>query len=207
MLMKINGPVLNYTNFLHWVEHESLINYGYPESLSKYIPLNLKRMHRLDKTLKLDATLYDLLANNPTEQIWYVITEAWCGDSAQNLPVIARMAELSKSQIQLRIMLRDINPEIMNQHLTDGSRSIPKLVSFDVSSGEKLFEWGPRPVPAQALLHQWKLNPQGKSWDEFELELHTWYARDKARTIQQEFIALLCQSELATSTSGRCVES
>jgi hypothetical protein len=190
--MTINGPVFDYPNFLNWATHESISNYGYQPSLSKYIPLNLKRMQRLDKTASLSEGLRRQLSHpNLKEQLWYVITEAWCGDSAQNLPLIAQMADASAGKIHLQIFLRDENPDIMNQHLTDGSRSIPKLVSFDSESGVILFKWGPRPAPAQALLHQWKQNPNGRSWDDFELELHTWYARDKLATLQDEFYGIL----------------
>lgn len=190
--MTINGPMFDYPTFLSWVQYESISNYGYPPTLSKYIPLNLKRMERLNKTASLrDDLRKQLSAPNLKDQVWYVITEAWCGDSAQNLPLIAQMADASAGKIHLRIFLRDENSDIMNLHLTEGSRSIPKLVSYDVYTGEILFKWGPRPAPAQALLHQWKQQPGDRSWDDFELELHTWYARDKSVHLQNEFSEML----------------
>ncbi|WP_103030479.1 thioredoxin family protein [Salinibacter altiplanensis] len=79
-------------------------------------------------------------------QLWTVLTEPWCGDSAFLLPVIAEAAGLS-DQVSLRILPRDENLDIMDEYLTDGSRSIPKLVVFSTDGGE-LFTWGPRPDAA-----------------------------------------------------------
>ena len=78
----------------------------------------------------------------------------------------------------------------MEQYLTNGSKSIPKLIAFN-SNAKELFTWGPRPVPAQELLMNWKKNPAGRNWEAFETELHTWYARDKSKTIQEEFVNLI----------------
>lgn len=79
-------------------------------------------------------------------QLWMVLTEAWCGDSAFLLPVIAEAASLS-DDVTLRILLRDDNLDVMDEYLTDGSRSIPKLVAFS-EGGDELFTWGPRPAEA-----------------------------------------------------------
>jgi hypothetical protein len=78
----------------------------------------------------------------------------------------------------------------MDNHLTNGSRSIPRLIAHDVF-GTELFTWGPRPVHAQSLLLSWKQRPQGRSWEDFEKELHTWYAKDKTLSIQKEFTDIL----------------
>lgn len=75
-----------------------------------------------------------------------VITEPWCGDSAFLLPVIAKASALDE-HVTLRNLLRDDNLDIMDQYLTGGSRSIPKLVAFS-AEGEELCTWGPRPEEA-----------------------------------------------------------
>jgi hypothetical protein len=80
-------------------------------------------------------------------QLWMVLTEPWCGDSAFLLPVIAEAAGL-RDDVTLRILLRDDNLDVMDQYLTDGSRSIPKLVAFS-EDGEERFTWGPRPESAR----------------------------------------------------------
>jgi len=82
-------------------------------------------------------------------QLWMVLTEPWCGDSAFLLPVVAEAAALN-DDVTLRILLRDDNLDIMDQYLTGGSRSIPKLVAFDEAGSER-FVWGPRPESARRL--------------------------------------------------------
>lgn len=155
-----------------------------------YAKLNLQRMHRWDKTFEPDAGLIAILQAQPFQE-WWVITEGWCGDSAQNLPGIAKLAAAADGKVQLRIVLRDDNPQIMDQYLTNGtSRSIPILVAFD-KTGNELFRWGPRPKAAQDLLIAWKNNPAPASFEDFEKEMHTWYARDKGNTLQGEIRKVL----------------
>lgn len=191
--MQLIKPVFNYKEFYEWMQN--LAKAGktsgddQTQVLADFTALNRRRMSRLNKTLSLNNELKSVLDSISEEQQWIVITEAWCGDSAQCLPVIGKIAEYSE-KITLKIVLRYKNPELMEQYLTNGSKSIPKLIVFN-SSGQELFTWGPRPVPAQSLLMNWKKEPAGRNWEVFETELHTWYARDKSKTIQEEFIKLL----------------
>ncbi|MBC9794991.1 thioredoxin family protein [Sinomicrobium weinanense] len=190
----IQGNIFNYSEYVAWMEE--LVRNGrtsgskQTEALAGFTALNLKRTQRLDKTAKIEAELKELLSGLEQPQDWWVITEAWCGDGAQNIPVMAKMAAESNGMIRLHMILRDKNPDLMDRYLTNGARSIPKLAAFD-PSGNELFTWGPRPEPAQQLLLDWKAAPGDRSWDDFEKELHTWYAKDKTQTMQQEFIALL----------------
>lgn len=154
-----------------------------------YTKLNFQRMHRWDKTFHLRAEMIAQL-QQLQPQTWWVITESWCGDSAQNLPGIAKMAEASNGKIDLRIVLRDENPAIMDQYLTHGTRSIPKVVALD-ENGKELFVWGPRPAAAQVLMNEWKTNPNGKDFETFEKELHSWYTQDKGHSLQDEITALI----------------
>lgn len=156
-----------------------------------YAKLNLQRMHRWNKTFVLRNDIVEQLLSIP-KQDWWIITEAWCGDSAQNLPAIAKMETASAGKIKLRIVLRDDNPHIMDQYLTNGtSRSIPILVAFDTTTGEQKFKWGPRPYTAQQLLTEWKNAPQPKPFEEFEKEMHTWYTNNKGNALQDEIMTLL----------------
>jgi|SRR5690606_38527185 len=164
------------------------------EEYLHYAKLNLQRMRRWDKTFVLNEDLKKLLEQMP-EQQWWVITEGWCGDSAQNLPGIVQMAEASKGKIDLRIVLRDEHPEIIDQYLTNGTRSIPIVVAFD-GNDQELFHWGPRPAAAQKLLVNWKNEEPQRSFEEFEQEMHTWYAKDKGQQLQQEWFQLLSAASL-----------
>lgn len=154
-----------------------------------YARLNLQRMHRWDKTFNLREEVAQVMQEQQPQQ-WWVITEGWCGDSAQNLPAIARMAGASQGKIELRIVLRDENPSIMDQYLTGTSRSIPILAALD-GTGKELFRWGPRPAAAQALLTAWKQSATPVPFEEFEKEMHTWYTRDKGNAVQDEILDLL----------------
>lgn len=191
--MQLTEPVFNYDEFYNWMQ--DLAKTGktsgdeQTQVLADFTALNRRRMSRLNKTLNLENELKNALDTISEEQEWVVITEAWCGDSAQCLPVIGKIAAYSE-KIALKIVLRYKNSKLMERYLTNGSKSIPKLIVFN-SNGQELFTWGPRPVPAQELLMNWKKDPAGRNWEAFETELHTWYARDKSKTIQEEFVNLI----------------
>lgn len=187
------GRFYNYPEFLQLIEtlmaEGKTTGNNQSEKYQFYTRLNFQRMQRWNKTFQISEPFAQQLKDQP-QQIWWVITEGWCGDSAQNLPGIAKMAAASEGKIELRIVLRDEHPEIMDQYLTNGSRSIPKLVAMDMT-GDELFQWGPRPATAQELMMAWKQNPDGKDFDSFEKELHTWYTQNKGIELQQEIAALL----------------
>ena len=154
----------------------------------EFTKLNLHRSARIEKTYSVSDELKFLLQNIIKPQLWMVITEEWCGDSAQNLPYIVKMSEIN-NLINLKIILRDDNPDIMDHYLTNGVlRSIPKLVAFD-SEGNELFEWGSRPKEAEMLVSQ--LKSKGMPKTEWNKKLHLWYAKNKGRSIENEFIEIL----------------
>lgn len=161
---------------------------GEEKSLYEYRKLNLARVNRVEKTYQPSEKIKEKVSNI-NKQIWLVITEDWCGDSAQNLPAIAKIASLSNN-IDLKIVLRDQNLDLMDLYLTDGKRSIPKLIAFDENFNE-LFIWGPRPQNAQILFDN--LKDKGLAKEEIIKELHTWYAKDKCQSLENEFIELLKQ--------------
>jgi hypothetical protein len=59
------------------------------------------------------------------------ITEDWCGTSIGSLPHVMKLAEAAPD-VELRIFLRDENPDLMDQYLKAGVyRSIPVYAFFD----------------------------------------------------------------------------
>ncbi len=158
------------------------------EKLAEYTRLNQYRMHRLDKVTRLNPDLSQLAFMIAAPQTWYVLTEAWCGDAAQSIPVIAKVAHLNP-MISLRLLLRDQHPEIMDAYLTNGGRSIPKLIALD-ADGRELFTWGPRPKMLQQLLWDYKANPT-KPYAEFQEDSQRWYNVDKTQSLQLELTELL----------------
>ena len=95
-----------------------------------YAKLNRQRMSRLEKTVELAPEAADMVARLDTDQYWLVITEGWCGDAAQNIPVIEKLASANDG-IETRYLLRDEHPELIDQFLTNGARSIPVLIAVD----------------------------------------------------------------------------
>lgn len=159
----------------------------YDRGFYEYRKLNFQRSSRLEKTFKPTEETKTLFSQIANPQKWIVITESWCGDSAQNLPIIARLANLS-DMIDLKIVLRDSNPGFMDLYLTNGGRSIPKLIVFDENDNE-LFQWGPRPVEAQNLFI--KLKNKGMEKSDIYKELHLWYGRNKGKEVEREMAELI----------------
>ena len=149
--------------------------------------LNKHRISRIHKTYKIDEQLKSVIKSIDSPQLWMVLTEDWCGDSAQNIPYISMMAD-DNPLITLRILERDNNPEVMDNYLTNGSRSIPKLVVFD-ESGNVLFQWGPRPAEAARLVAD--LKASGMSKEEFNEKLHLWYGRNRGKNLESEMLELI----------------
>ncbi len=156
------------------------------EKLLNYTQMNVQRMRRWDKTAVINPDLHSLL-QKVVPQKWLVLTEGWCGDVSQSLPTLVKMADASP-HIELRVLLRDENNALMNMYLTNGGKSIPKLIAVDTDFNE-LFNWGPRPVAAQTLITT--LKQVETPFEELSEQLHKWYATDKNAHLQAEFIELL----------------
>lgn len=161
------------------------------ESLTEYTKMNVHRMKRLDKQVQLRDSLKHKLQQVEEPLVWVVLTEGWCGDAAQNLPVLAKMADASKN-VELKLLLRDENLDVMDEYLTNGGRSIPKLICLEGQQLEEKGTWGPRPEKLQKAAMGWKEDPEisTKEWAE---RVHKWYAVDKATEIQNEFEELIDQ--------------
>lgn len=163
---------------------------NHSEAMIHYTKMNVHRMNRHDKRSELTAEMVERLQNISRKMIWVVLTEAWCGDAAQTVPVINKMAEVS-DKIDLHLIFRDENLEVMDQFLHNGkSRSIPKLICLDAETRDVIGEWGPRPASAQRLFETLRSDPDVPSQRVTEI-LHKWYADDKSMEIQKEFLSLL----------------
>ncbi len=159
------------------------------EDMAYYTSLNHQRMKRLDKTVKINDSLARLIESIDSPQSWVVLTESWCGDAAQALPVMQKLVELNR-RIDFSLLLRDENPDIMDNYLTNCSRSIPKLIIYN-EQHEELGTWGPRPVELQTIYDSWRANPDNVPYKEFNITLQKWYTSDKTQAIQKELEALL----------------
>jgi hypothetical protein len=161
------------------------------EELTAFTALNVQRMSRLDKTVKLLPELSTAAASLSGSYIGLIITEGWCGDAAQIVPVIEAVAQASAGHLRTAYVLRDDNLDLADEYLTNGSRSIPKLVVLRADTLTEVLHWGPRPAEAQALLL--KLKAEGMAHDDFIREIHAWYAHDRTQATQRELLALVQQ--------------
>lgn len=159
--------------------------------LVEFTKLNEQRTNRNEKQFILSQELTDLFVNKSFNEFWIVFVEAWCGDCAQNVPIIAKIAAIAPEKIDIHFLIKSEHIEDFQQHLTNGSESIPKLIRFDKETLNELGSWGARPEKAQAIAEHWKQNKDSISKDDFEKELHLWYAKDRGQELQKEFVSLL----------------
>lgn len=160
--------------------------------------LNLIRMERLDKTARMTAQTRLQIAALHTPLIWLTLTEVWCGDAAQIVPTIQKMAALNE-KIEHRLVFRDQHPELMDAFLTCGTRSIPLTIILEKKSLKVLGHWGPRPQELQAFvlenlqdLSKIKAEQDYKTRNaEFLTKVQRWYAKDKTYSTQKEFLEVL----------------
>lgn len=158
------------------------------------LKLNIQRMNRIDKTYSVSNELLSEMNKISEKQTWMIISEPWCGDSAQIIPVITKIAS-TNSLIELKIILRDENPDIMDLYVTpENKRSIPVLAVFDDENNE-LFRWGSRPLEAEKLVNQLKTN--GAAKEVYLNKLHLWYAQNKGAEIEKEILSLLKLAKIA----------
>ncbi|MCD8445175.1 thioredoxin family protein [Tenacibaculum finnmarkense] len=157
------------------------------DDLLKYSLLNDKRMKRLDKTIKISEETIAKLTAVKAPQTWLVLTEGWCGDAAQNLPVINKIAQINDA-IDLKIVLRDENEALMNAFLTNGGKAIPKLIALD-KNNEVVGTWGPRPSKATKMVADYKAEHDGLD-AEFKESLQVWYNKNKGINLQEDIVSL-----------------
>lgn len=161
--------------------------------LLHYSELNETRMNRLEKTIKITDEVQEQLNQLDKKQTWLVIAEGWCGDAAQILPIINKMVESSKN-IDLKIVLRDENDYLMNDFLTNGNQSVPKLILLD-EENSIIGDFGPRPEPARKLIADYK-EKNGVVDEPIKVELQKWYLNDKGVSTQNEIMQLIKDKEL-----------
>lgn len=159
------------------------------EALVNYTKLNDRRMNRWDKMVKIDEVTERAIRQIKTNRTWLVLTESWCGDASPALPVMHKVALLNPG-ITLKIVLRDDNLPLMDKFLTNGGKSIPKLIVIDNSDHRIIGTWGPRSKNATKLVEDHKAL-HGTILPEFKEELQLWYNKDKGVSVLTEILELL----------------
>jgi len=158
------------------------------DDLLNYSKLNDKRMKRLDKTIQLTKETIAKIKDVKEPQTWLVLTEGWCGDAAQNIPVIHKIAA-ENPNINFKLVLRDENLELMDEFLTNGGRSIPKLIALN-KENEVINTWGPRPTMASQMVADYKAR-KGSLDAEFKEDLQVWYNKNKGENTQEDIVSML----------------
>ncbi len=159
--------------------------------------VNYETILDLERSVILEKETINLLQRQHSELVWVFITEPWCLDSANALPVIHKMAELN-SNIELKIVLKSAPPYIIESFPTNNSLSTPKTISLDKFSLITWGTWGPRPEPLQAIVRIWlkDMSKEEKEGDSFQV-LHyqklirEWFKRDATKTMQAEMVKSL----------------
>ncbi len=154
-----------------------------------YARLNIARMNRLDKMYLPTIQLQNQLRAVKVPLVMLTVTEGWCGDAAQILPIVEKLVQIIPFAAH-KLILRDQHPQVMDAFLTNGkSRSIPITVFLKADSLEVLGKWGPRPSGAQQLMDE--LGAQKANFDIIKRELHGWYAKDKGEQTAAQFTETL----------------
>lgn len=161
------------------------------ETLIAYTKLNDRRMKRWDKTLKIPLTFEEKIKSVNTKITWLVITESWCGDAAHVLPVMNKISKMNEN-INFKVVLRDENEALMNQFLTNGNKSIPKLIMIDNRTNNVVSTYGSRPNVVTKLVNDFK-NEHGSLTPEFKEGLQVWYNKDKGQSTLEDLTQLLCE--------------
>jgi hypothetical protein len=153
-----------------------------------YGKLNRQRMKRLGNTIELNESLKRKARRAERKMIWLILTEGWCGDAAQNIPTIEKIAA-ENPNIETRYLLRDENLELMDAYLTNNARSIPKLICLDAETLQEIGTWGPR--PEAAINYFYGMRESGMEKLQMMENLQRWYLKDKDKSLQIEFETLI----------------
>lgn len=172
-------------------EDNSTTGHQKTEALINYTKLNDRRMKRWDKTVKISDEVKSKIETFNEKMTWLVITESWCGDAAHVMPVLNKLATLNEN-IDFKVVLRDENPELMDMFLTNGNKSIAKIIMIDETSGDVINTYGPRPSEATKLVNAYKVE-HGKLTPEFKEDLQYWYNKDKGQNVIKDVTEMLCE--------------
>lgn len=163
-------------------------NQSYPydnDDYLNYVKMNKARIRRWTKSGKILPELEERIKSEKKAVNWLLITEPWCGDAAHSHPFIGKLSALN-SAISLTVQNRDSSGSVIENYLTNGSRSIPILVVRDNDNND-LFTWGPRPSDIQTIVIDHKKNPQIDN-EEHKKDVQKWYNKDKGKSLQHELL-------------------
>ncbi len=152
-----------------------------------YYELGLQRMSRTLKKLVIDEEQVNELKSKNFDGKILIISEAWCGDASATVPALIKFFE---GHNEVKIFLRDSDSSLIEQFLTNGTQSIPKVIILDKEFKVKN-SWGPRPKFGHDLLLKYKADPENYTKDMFYNDLQIYYSRNRGKDAIQEILELL----------------
>jgi glutaredoxin-related protein len=169
---------------LHW---DGALEGGvYKENYAEYLSLNRTRFNRNYKTFKASEEFVKVSQRVSIPTNWIIITEPWCGDAAQSVPILLKLIhQIPNAGFTLE--LRD-QSTLIDQYLTNGGKGIPKVIVRD-AEGNDLLVWGPRTREAQELFNG--LKAEGVELKVLHESLHGWYAKDQGKSLELELLTLI----------------
>ena len=181
---------LSYEDYITRVEDdlENEIENDDPKEYVQYYALGLQRMNRIFKTFKLNPAQETRVKSTANNLKLLVITEGWCGDASQILPVVEKLA--NALNVSTHYVLRDENMELMEKYKTNGAASIPIIIGVN-EENEEAFRFGPRPQAGMEMLSRFKSNPDTYSADDFHEDLQKYYNNNKGEDIVNEILDLI----------------
>lgn len=153
-----------------------------------YYDLGLQRMERMLKTFKADPEMLEKLKSKNFDGKVLIISEPWCGDASATVPAVSKF--FAAAGIEVKIFLRDSDPSLIDQFLTNGTQSIPKIILLNSDFSVKNV-WGPRPEYGTQLLKKFKENEETYPREEFYNDLQVYYAKNRGADAIEEIINLV----------------
>ena len=179
---------ISFEEYLQISEERAMNNPDENDEHQEYYELGLQRMNRTLKTFKVDDSPLETLKSKNFNGKILMISEPWCGDASATVPAVSKFFEAAGNEV--KIFLRDTDPTLIDQFLTDGSQSIPKVIILNEDFSVKNV-WGPRPKYGLELLKQFKENPETYAREEFYNDLQVYYAKNRGKDAIEEILNLI----------------
>ncbi|RQP08536.1 MAG: thioredoxin family protein [Chryseobacterium sp.] len=155
--------------------------------MHEYYKLGLQRMERMQKKYQPDAEQLQTLADKNFDGKVMIISEAWCGDASQCVPVVNAFFSGNN---EVRISYRDGENSAIDHFLTNGGKSIPIVVLLD-DDFNVIAHWGPRPAHGTELLQKYKADSEAYPKEQFYNDLQLYYAKNRGYDTIAEILKLI----------------
>ena len=147
-----------------------------------YSKYNLERQERVEQEWRPSPEFVKAVDSMAGPLSFFFITDDWCIDSAYSLPLLHWISS-RRSDIRLQIGLKNDNLQVLDQYLTDGARSIPKLI-IENQAGETVAVWGPQPEEIRLIRKSlMDNNAEGSVVSGTTIE---WYANSGVLEVEKE---------------------